>query len=204
MASSINANNINGAYPIAGQDNDTQGFRDNFTNIKNNLKKASEEITDLQTKTVLRAPLNGMTLIEMEAHNSFGGVKLTGATFVGCSESKMEHLDPKSGTVVIDFNDSTNHMLETGNSIILAFANWPSPEIYSKMRVLINVNNIGHSITLPSQVTIGANSIPGMGFSATTGFPTNVFSTPKLGYYFLEFSTFDGGTTIIVSTLASP
>jgi len=32
--SNINPNNINAAYPVAGVDNDSQGFRDNFTNIK--------------------------------------------------------------------------------------------------------------------------------------------------------------------------
>jgi hypothetical protein len=42
--SSINPNNINGQYPIAGQDNDSQGFRDNFTNVKNNLTFAKSEI----------------------------------------------------------------------------------------------------------------------------------------------------------------
>lgn len=48
MASTINPNNIDILYPIAGQDNDTQGFRDNFRNIKNNLLTAKNEITDLQ------------------------------------------------------------------------------------------------------------------------------------------------------------
>ena len=37
MASSINPNNIDTTYPVAGQDNDSQGFRDNFTNIKSKL-----------------------------------------------------------------------------------------------------------------------------------------------------------------------
>jgi hypothetical protein len=48
MASTINPNNIDILYPIAGQDNDTQGFRDNFRNIRNNLARAATEITDLQ------------------------------------------------------------------------------------------------------------------------------------------------------------
>ena len=39
---------INTAYPIAGQDNDSQGFRDNFTNISNLFVEASSEIGDLQ------------------------------------------------------------------------------------------------------------------------------------------------------------
>ena len=47
MASNINSNNIDGTYPIAGQDNDSQGFRTNFTNIKNNLAYAKSEIDDL-------------------------------------------------------------------------------------------------------------------------------------------------------------
>lgn len=48
MASNINPNNINGNYPVAGQDNDSQGFRDNFTNISNNFSFAATEITGLQ------------------------------------------------------------------------------------------------------------------------------------------------------------
>ena len=48
MSSNINPNNINGNFPVAGQDNDSQGFRDNFTNILNNFSFASSEITDLQ------------------------------------------------------------------------------------------------------------------------------------------------------------
>ena len=38
MTSQINFNNIDGTYPIAGQDNSSQGFRDNFTNTKNNFE----------------------------------------------------------------------------------------------------------------------------------------------------------------------
>ena len=53
MASTINSNNIDITYPIAGQDNDTQGFRDNFRNIKNNLNTARLEITDLQDDVAL-------------------------------------------------------------------------------------------------------------------------------------------------------
>ena len=33
MASNIDTNNIVETYPVSGQDNDSQGFRDNFQNI---------------------------------------------------------------------------------------------------------------------------------------------------------------------------
>jgi len=44
MSSSINPNNIDGNFPVAGQPNNTQGFRDNFTNIKTNFSTAATEI----------------------------------------------------------------------------------------------------------------------------------------------------------------
>ena len=50
MTSAINPNNIDGAYPVAGQDNNSQGFRDNFTNTATNFQYAADEISDLQAK----------------------------------------------------------------------------------------------------------------------------------------------------------
>ena len=51
MASNIVSDTIEGAYPVAGVDNDTQGFRDNFTIIKSGLSTAAGEITTLQNST---------------------------------------------------------------------------------------------------------------------------------------------------------
>ena len=51
MASNITSGTIDGAYPVAGVDNDTQGFRDNFTIIKTGLATAASEITSLQANT---------------------------------------------------------------------------------------------------------------------------------------------------------
>lgn len=46
--SNINFQGINEQFPVAGQDNDTQVFRDNFDTIKQSLRVAKDEITDLQ------------------------------------------------------------------------------------------------------------------------------------------------------------
>ena len=62
MASLVNPFNINGNYPIAGQDNDSQGFRDNFTNIKNNFIFIKQEVEDLQSKVILKSALSGSSL----------------------------------------------------------------------------------------------------------------------------------------------
>lgn len=39
-------------FPIAGVDNDTKGFRDNFGYIRNALKTAADEISSLQVNYV--------------------------------------------------------------------------------------------------------------------------------------------------------
>jgi hypothetical protein len=55
MASQINPTNIDTTFPIAGQDNDTQGFRTNYINIRNNFTTAAQEITTLQTQVYANA-----------------------------------------------------------------------------------------------------------------------------------------------------
>ena len=51
MASNIISSTIDNTFPIAGVDNDTQGFRDNFTVIKTGLSTANSEISTLQSTT---------------------------------------------------------------------------------------------------------------------------------------------------------
>ena len=51
MSSNINYLSINENYPVAGVDNDTQTLRDNFDTIKTSLRRAQEEVTDLQNNT---------------------------------------------------------------------------------------------------------------------------------------------------------
>jgi hypothetical protein len=58
MASNINYISINENFPIAGQDNDTQVFRDNFNTIKTSFQSAKTEITDLQTYTAKTNQVN--------------------------------------------------------------------------------------------------------------------------------------------------
>lgn len=48
MTSAITTTNIDVTFPVPGQDNDTQGFRNNWGAIKSALDTASTEITDLQ------------------------------------------------------------------------------------------------------------------------------------------------------------
>ena len=98
MTSAINPNNIDGAYPVAGQDNNSQGFRDNFTNTKTNFEYAASEITDLQSKAVLKAALTGTTL-----NNDMGGSLLSNAQLQDMSETRVA-LGTVSGSQTIDYS----------------------------------------------------------------------------------------------------
>jgi len=69
MASNINPNTINITYPIAGQDNDTQGFRDNFSSIKNNFSVAQAEISSLQANSAI-----SLTTTTVPVSNSAAGI----------------------------------------------------------------------------------------------------------------------------------
>ena len=62
MTSTINTDNLESNYPIAGQSNDSQIMRANFINIKDNLDRVAGEVTDLQNKVVLKAALRNSDL----------------------------------------------------------------------------------------------------------------------------------------------
>ena len=49
MTSAINVSTLDTDFPVAGQDNDSQGFRTNFNTIKTAFQTAATEISSLQT-----------------------------------------------------------------------------------------------------------------------------------------------------------
>jgi len=81
MSSNINPNNIDREFPVAGQDNDSQGFRDNFTSIKNNFSFAAAEITDLQNSvTSIQSTVNTNGNVEAYYGNIAQGLAVHGTT----------------------------------------------------------------------------------------------------------------------------
>lgn len=60
MTSSISTTGINVNYPVAGVDNNSQGFRDNFSAIANQFTTAASEITALQNNAVVSNSSNNL------------------------------------------------------------------------------------------------------------------------------------------------
>lgn len=187
MTSAINPNNINGAYPVAGQDNNSQGFRDNFTNTKTNFEYAASEITDLQTKAVLKSSLTGTTL-----NNDMGGSLLSNAQLQDMSATVVA-LGSVTGTQVVDYAAGPYYTLTTTGSITLSFSNFPTAGTLGCCRVRISIASTAHTVTLPAAVTIGTANIQ--------GYASNVITFNQTGTYEFEFETVDAGATISVFDL---
>jgi hypothetical protein len=187
MSSNINPNNIDGTYPIAGQDNDSQGFRDNFTNTRTNFSFAAAEISDLQSKAVLKAALTGTTL-----DNNMAGSVLSNAQLRNMSETRIA-LGSVAGTQSISYAAGPYYTLTAAGSVTLAFSNLPAAGVVARWRVQITVSNISYTVTLPSAVSVGTATLQ--------GYNTNVISFNRTGVYEYEFETNDGGTTISIFDL---
>ena len=186
MASTINPNNIDGAYPVAGQDNDSQGFRDNFTNIKTNFSYAAE-FTDLQNKVVLKSALTGTTL-----NNNMGGSILSNAQLQDMSETKVS-LASVTGTQVLNYEAGPYFTLTLGGSVSLSFANFPAAGSVGRCRVQVTVNNLSYTLTLPAAVSVGTSNIQNLS--------SNILTFTRTGVYEYEFETSDGGSTISIFDL---
>jgi len=187
MTSQINPNNINGSYPVAGQDNNSQGFRDNFTNIKVNFQEAADEITDLQDKVVLKAALTGGTL-----DNNMNDVLIYAAQIKDFSASKVT-ISATSGSIAVNYSAGHYQSISTSGSISLSFTTWPPVGQYGYIKLQINITNVAHTVTLPVEVTLGTSGL--QGYSAGT------ITFSATGTYEFAFGTYNGGTTITIFDL---
>jgi hypothetical protein len=191
MASNINPYNVDGTFPVAGQDNSSQGFRDNFTNIKNNFIYAQNEISDLQNKAIVTGALAGSTL-----SNDMAGTQIRRPQLVAWTQALLD-LGNISTIAVLDFNQANFQKFTTANSIDLSFINWPSSTGagalgYGVMRVWINVTSTSHTITLPNVVDISVNDIAG--YNSTT----HELTFDTIGNYIFDFSSIDGGKNYLI------
>lgn len=187
MTSNINPNNIDGTYPVAGQDNNSQGFRDNFTNTKTNFQYASDEITDLQSNAILKSALSGSTL-----DNDMLGSLVYNGTVIDFGLPRTA-LGTVSSSQTINYALGHFQTLTTGGAVSLSFSNFPAAGITGIVYVQVAVANTSHTLTLPSAVSVNTRGIQGLNTS------TNVITFAATGTYLFQFITSDGGATITVS-----
>lgn len=195
MASQIQPYNIDGTYPVAGQDNSSQGFRDNFTNIKNNFIFAQNEINDLQSKVLVTSALNGQTI-----SNNMAGAPITAPQLKAWTQAIYDQ-GVVSTVATLDFTQGNFQKITTGGPISVNFSNWPassgaSAVGYGALRVWFVVGDVSHTVRLPSSVSIGVNDIAGYNMD------TQEITFDQAGNYVFEFSSIDGGQHYLIFDLA--
>ena len=197
MASNINPYSVDGTFPIAGQDNSSQGFRDNFTNIQNNFIAAENEISDLQTKALVTSALNGQNL-----NNDMAGTQIRRPQLSAWTQSYLD-LGAVNGTAILDFGSTSSgnganfQKITTAGPVTLNFINWPATVGtgavgYGVMRVWIVVTNVAHTVTLPANVDIAVVDIAG--YDITTQKIT--FDAP--GNYIFDISSINSGADYLI------
>ena len=187
MTSNINPNNIDGAYPVAGQDNNSQGFRDNFTNTSTNFQFAADEITDLQNNAVLKSALVGTTL-----NNDMQGSSLSNALLSDMAEAVVS-LGTLSGSVTINYELGSYQTLTTNGAVSLAFSNFSVAGTASTVVVQVTVASVAHTLQIPTAVSVNSRGIQGLNTS------TNTISFSSTGVYSFQFVTSNGGSTITIT-----
>lgn len=197
MSSSINPNNIDGAYPVAGQDNSSQGFRDNFTNIKTNFQYAEDEINDLQNKSLLKAALIGQAL-----DNNMNDNLIYAAAIRDFAAPKTA-VTPAGSPLTATINYASSHYqtFSTTASTKIVFTNFPTTGNYGYAKVQINITNTAHTITIQgssSGTLLGTAGI--QGYVATNAY-TGTITFQSTGYYEFAFGTYDSGLNITVFDL---
>ena len=197
MTSQVNPNNIDGTYPVAGQDNDSQGFRDNFTNVRNNFTYIKAEVEDLQNKAVLKSALTNTTL-----DNNLSGNAVVGASLTQWREN-FNDIGAVSGSITVDFTNGNFQKITMNGSTTLAFS-FPSNTSgqYASVKLWVHVETTAYTLTLPSSVTLGdPDTIAGL---AGTSPPIITFNSAQLANatdFFFEFYTVNSGTTLGIKDL---
>jgi len=200
MTSQINPNNINGAYPVAGQDNNSQGFRDNFTNTSTNFQYAANEITALQGAAILNSQISGGSVLTTQ--NNMNNNPLINALVKDFAATSVS-LGTLTGTVTIDYTAGHFQNFTISGVINLGFANWPISGQYGAVTLQITVTDpTTQHIVFPSSINANSNhNIVGWNWA------TNSLYFGFAATYEFTFSTTDGGTNIRISennTLLNP
>jgi hypothetical protein len=199
--SQINTNGINVNYPVPGENNSSQGFRDNFGQIRTNLNTAATEISDLQTKVVLKAALDNSVL-----NNDMANAQISNCSTRGFRGTAFNLGNALAGTVLVDVNKADVHYGTVTGNVTLQFGSWAPTNTESKVSLRLAVANVDAVISLPSQVVSTNNNFGTtlienytmIGNTATITAPAN---TEVLEF---TFTSLDCGNTINMTPTNRP
>ena len=183
IASALAASDsIDPAFPIAGQDNNSQGFRDNFSYTQTSLDKVVTVLTDFNNnvaRTDTDNNFHGVRIENAETNMLYGAVLTVGT----------------ASTYTIDTRDAEYFGYTLTSSATLTFAQWPISDRYAK--VIVDVKSDGTSRTLNFATTSGSIIVDsGLTLPATISADATV-------RHVYEAWTVNGGNTVFVRQIGT-
>lgn len=201
--STINTNGIDVNYPIPGQNNTSQGFRDNFTSIKTNLNTAASEISDLQNKSVLKQALANSAL-----NNDMANTLISNASTLGFRSTTYNLGNSLSGTVLIDLSlgDVQYGAVAANSNITLSFGNWAPTGTQSNVQLVFGFSDSNSYVNFPEEVikannNFGVTLLENYANIANVATVTAPYGVSQIDY---RLSTLDCGNTITIEPFNRP
>jgi hypothetical protein len=196
MTSAINYSAINTAYPVAGQDNNSQGFRDNFTAISVGLSTAKAEISALQQNAVLTQDLATSSIPVVN--------NLLGSTISNGLISQLNPVFYNLGNItsagsLININNGPVQQVRLTGSATLTFSNWGPAGSYSVARLIIFADQSA-SRTATLATTNSGVMRTATGWVGGTNPITVVLGTNNL-FQVIEAWTVDGGAHVYLKNI---
>ena len=153
--STINTNGIDVNYPIPGQNNSTQGFRDNFQAIKTNLNTAGTEITDLQNKVVLKSALANSVL-----NNDMANTLIANCSTLGFRATTYNLGNALADNVTVNCSLGDLQYGNLAGNIVLNFGSWAPTNTQSTVKLQLGRpnNTANYTITFSGNAQINQNS----------------------------------------------
>lgn len=197
MTSNIVSETIDAAYPVAGVDNDTQGFRDNFSIIKTGIATAASEITQLQSSTA-----------KLDASNDFNGTTIADATLAATTEQyfnagtkitgdNISFLNGHYQRLALNLNDNA-----TPGTINFNLADWPDRDGFAKITVEFRGTAADGDVSVVHTVTL---TVAGGGtLKKSSNFPASLTVdsvTNRDNPVIVEFWTVNQGNTVYANYL---
>jgi hypothetical protein len=200
MTSQINPNNINAAYPVAGQPNNTQGFRDNFTAIQTNFQYAENEINDLETKAVLKAALTGTTL-----DNNMNDALIYAAKIQDFSATAV-NITATAGSIALDYSAGHYQSISTTGNINVSVTNWPISPTFGYIKLRLVIDSAGRTVTFSGMTNLyAAGVLAGIAVpNGVQGLNDRTITFAASGTYEFAFQTNSGGVTVTMFDLTRP
>jgi len=177
MTSAIVSATIDATYPVAGQDNDSQGFRDNFSIIKQGLATAASEITNLQNNAA-----------RTDTANDFLGNVILNAELTAVSSTFFPGGN-LAASLELNFNNGHYQRFTATNNVTLSFSNFPVGS-YGLLRVELYGDGTNRTVSFAAP----AGTIKKDGNVAWSG--NSVTVSNAVNPIILEFWSYNGGAVI--------